>query len=90
MLLRVPVFVPLIYRYSWKNSWGVAKETVWKVGPAAPALFFALGMVFIMMESGGDPSPPQAGPFRPPHRLPVPGGDRENPQPRPSKHCFLY
>jgi lactate permease len=51
--LLVAGFVPPIYGYSWKSGWRVAKGTVRKIGPAAAALFFALAMVFIMMESGG-------------------------------------
>jgi len=51
--LFIALFVPFIYGLGWTRTAGVMGDTVKKIGPAAAALFFALGMVFIMMNSGG-------------------------------------
>jgi lactate permease len=50
--LLVAVFVPLIYDLKWHRALNVVGSTLKMIGPAAVALFFALGMVFIMMNSG--------------------------------------
>jgi len=50
--LLVAFFVPLIYGLSWRCTLTVARDTLKMIGPAAVALLFALGMVYIMMNSG--------------------------------------
>jgi lactate permease len=50
--LLVALMVPFLYQLSWSRTLRVARDTLKMVGPAAAALFFALGMVFIMMNSG--------------------------------------
>ena len=50
--LLIAVFVPALYGLGWKRAGRVALGTVRLVSVAAIALFFALGMVFIMMNSG--------------------------------------
>jgi len=50
--LLVVLFVPFIYKLSGQQTVYVFKKTFKMIGPAAIALFFTLGMVFIMMNSG--------------------------------------
>jgi len=50
--LLVAAAVPFVYRLDWRSTASVARETVRMIIPAAIALLFALGMVFIMMNSG--------------------------------------
>lgn len=50
--LLVAGAVPFLYRLDWRQTASVARETVRMIVPAAIALLFTLGMVFIMMNSG--------------------------------------
>jgi len=51
----VAVFLPILYRLRWRRAQRVVRHTLKMVGPAAVALVFALGMVFVFMNSG-DPT----------------------------------
>lgn len=48
----VAVFLPILYRLRRRRAQRVVKGTLKMIGPAAVALVFALGMVFIFMNSG--------------------------------------
>ena len=50
--LVVALVVPFMHGLRWQHLLEVSKDTVKMIGPAAVALLFALGMVFIMMKSG--------------------------------------
>ena len=50
--LLVALVVPFMHGLRWQHLLGVSKDTAKMIGPAAVALIFALGMVFIMMKSG--------------------------------------
>lgn len=50
--LLVALALPFIYKLDWRSTASVFRETVRMIIPAALALVFALGMVFIMMNSG--------------------------------------
>lgn len=50
--LLVALFIPLLYGLSRRSVYEVVRDTFRMVAPAAVALVFTLGMVFIMMNSG--------------------------------------
>jgi lactate permease len=51
--LLVACIIPLLFNLSWRRTVKVTRDTFRMIGPAAIALFFTLGMVYIYMNSSG-------------------------------------
>lgn len=49
----VALLIPLMHGLAGKEARQVWKDTVKQIGPTAIALFFALGLTYVMMNSGG-------------------------------------